>query len=347
MMFTLAALLTGCFKLGPDMAELDTTLIPYESSYVTADDAVIQTFETELLCPDGSPSRFHVVFRENAAEPAPAVVVLHSGAFDYVLEHGEDGPLSGPHYHSESRLTQSFGVSKVWETLGLHVRSLDPAENNLGTLPAALANRGAVQFIPGNCWGDLWHNEEGVQFNEIEEEGFSRNGRAFAAWMVRLAIDPAFAASQNIEIDPVINTESIHLVGLGDGGRGVLELLRHPEMPAFAGAMVDSSPDNLAAFTSRPTDFGDEIDGLARIFGRDNLSEIGTHSLAGEVELPPRFFYLWSSSNPQIPYDAMAPAAEALSGQIGVRVEDTQSADHVVSNSDMDIANEIVDFLLD
>jgi hypothetical protein len=330
------------------MAELDTTLIPFENPYVSGDDAVIQSFDTELLCPDGSPSRFHVVYRSEQTEPAPAAIVLHSGAFDYVLEHGEDGPLSGPHYHSKPRLTQEFGVSKVWETLGLQVSDLDPAEQNLGTLPAALTNRNVVQILPGNCWGDLWHNEEGVQFNEIEEEGFSRNGRAFAAWMVRMATDADFAADQGIEITPAIDPDSIYLVGLGDGGRGVLELLNHPSMPAFRGAMVDSSPDNLAAFTAQPTDFQDEIDGLRRIFGTDNLANIGEFSLANaDVELPPRFYYLWSSTDPQLPQAAMAPAADALQDQMGVRVHDTATQAHVLSNSDMGLANEAVEFLLD
>ena len=71
------------------------------------------------------------------------------------------------------------------ETLGLQIDDQDPGENNLGTLPAALANRGVVQFIPGNCWGDMWHNEEGVVVNDLELDGFNRNGRTIANWMLR------------------------------------------------------------------------------------------------------------------------------------------------------------------
>lgn len=342
-----ATLLTGCFKLGADMAELDTTLIPFDNPHVDVDDAVIQTVETDLLCPDGSPSRFHMVYRAENTEPAPAVIVLHSGAFDFVLNHGNDGPLSGPHYHSVPRLTGDFSVSKVWETLGMQVNDLDPAEQNDGTLPAAFANRNTVQFLPGNCWGDLWHNEEGVQSNDTEEEGFERNGRALAAWTVQVATDPDFAAAQGIELNAPVDAESVYLVGLGSGGRGVLELLLHPDMPQFSGALVDSSPDNLTAYTSKPTDFRDEISGLERIFGSESLPTIGDQSLTAEVELPQRFFYLWSSSNPQLPSDAMEPAANALQGQLGVRVEDTRSVGHVHSNSDMMLANEVVNFLMD
>jgi hypothetical protein len=110
--------------------------------------------------------------------------------------------------------------------------------------------------------------------------------------------------------------------------------------------MVDSSPDNLLAFTENPIDFADEIEGIKRIFGEENLADIGTQSFAGDVELPPRFYYLWSSSDPQLPRTSMEPAAAALNGRLGVVVQNTGISGHVLSNSDIDLAQEIVSVLL-
>ena len=318
-------------------------MIPFDNPHVMVDDAVIQRFDLTLKCPDGEPASFHLVYRTELETPAPAVILLHSGAFDYVIEPGEDGPLSGLHYHAESRLNRDFALRKVWETLGLQIDDLDPAENNLGTLPAALANRGVVQFIPGNCWGDLWHNEEGVVVNDLELDGFNRNGRTIANWMLRLLSEPDFAESQDVAWPTGIDASQIYLIGLGDGGRGVRELLLQPG-PSIAGAAVDSVPDNLDAFVSRPVDFEDEIDGMARIYG--DLSDIGSSSFANDTPLPERFYYLWSTSNPQMPIAASQPAASALRGQLGVVVKNTGASDHVLSNSDMVIAEDLVTFLL-
>ena len=103
-------------------------------------------------------------------------------------------------------------------------------------------------------------------------------------------------------------------------------------------------PDNLGAFVDLPVDFEDKIEGLARIYG--DLSEIDDQSFARDTPLPERFYYLWSTANPQMPIAASRPAANALRGQLGVVVKNTGASDHVLSNSDMDVAREVVDFLL-
>ena len=48
----------------------------------------------------------------------------------------------------------------------------------------------------------------------------------------------------------------------------------------------------------------------------------------------------------QMPIAASRPAANALRGQLGVVVKNTGASDHVLSNSDIDVAQEVVDFLL-
>jgi len=339
-------LFAGCFNLPNNETQLDTTTLPFDNEHVSEDGIVIQAFETDLLCPDGEGAKFHVVYKPGTTTPAPVAVVMHSGAFDYVMEPGSDGPLSGPHYHSQSRLSADFALQKVWETLGLQIDDLDPAEANQGTLPAALANRGFLQILPGNCWGDLWHNEEGVQYNDLARDGFDRNGRTFAWWMVRLASDPSFANTRGIEFPVPIDPAQLYLFGLGDGGRGVLEILTHDAAPDIMGALVDSAPDNLAAYTTHPNIFKEEIEGISRIFGEEAMETIEDLSLAGDTRFPERMVYLWSSGDPQLPAAAAEPAAIALTGEVGVKVMNSTVQDHVLSNSDIDLANEILDYLI-
>ena len=338
-------LLAGCFNLPDEASNIDTTVMPFDNPNVTEEGVVIERMKTELLCPDGELSSFHIVYKPDTTTPAPVAIVMHSGAFDYVMEPGSGGPLSGPHYHANSRLTADFATRKVWETLGLQIDDLDAVENNLGTLPAALANRGFVQILPGNCWGDLWHNEEGVQYNDVSRDGFDRNGRTFAWWMLRLASDPSFASTRGIDIPVPIDPAQLYLFGLGDGGRGVLELLTHEGAPDVLGALVDSTPDNLAAFTDHPDIFEEEIEGFSRIFGEEAMETIDSFSWTGDTRMPERLVYLWSSGDPNLPSAAAQPAADALAGQEGVKVMNLATQDHVLTTSDIDLANEVLDYL--
>ena len=47
-----------------------------------------------------------------------------------------------------------------------------------------------------------------------------------------------------------------------------------------------------------------------------------------------------------MPSEAAAPAANALSGELGVQVVQQTTPDHVLSNSDIDIANNVLDYLI-
>ena len=82
-----------------------------------------------------------------------------------------------------------------------------------------------------------------------------------------------------------------------------------PEQLPLLDLVVRLEPRLLAL----PVDFEDEIDGLSRIYG--DLTDIGDESFASDTPLPDRFYYLWSTSNPQMPIAASRPAANALSGQ--------------------------------
>jgi hypothetical protein len=347
----LPALLFGCFKPHDQLSRLDTEIVPFENPHVRSEDAVIRRYASALECPDGSMAPLYVVYRESTVSGAPVAIVLHSGAFDYVMERSEEGPLTGPHYHADSRLNPDFATAKVWETLGMQIVDLDPAENNQGTLPATLVDRDFVQLHPGNCWGDLWHNEQGAEGhnNDLQADGFARNGRTLAWWMVRLVTDPTFAEVQDIRLPVDVDPTQLYLFGLGEGGRGVVELmLRGDDMPPIQGALLDSTPDDLSAFTRDPETFEDEIEGLERIFTPDGLPNVDAYSLlvnADSAAWPNRLVYLWSDGDTRLPLDAVGPTASMLGNTDFVWTTNTHEMGHVLSNSDVKRAREVVDFL--
>ena len=83
-------LMTGCFQPIDELSSMDTTKVPFENPHITSDDVFIRLYTSALSCPGGEDARFYIVSRDTAAEDAPVAVVLHSGAFDYVLERSDD-----------------------------------------------------------------------------------------------------------------------------------------------------------------------------------------------------------------------------------------------------------------
>ena len=338
-------LLTGCWQTFSDLPTLDFSEVPYSNDLLTAD-AVISVFDTELDCPDGQGTRFAAVYREDLSGPAPVAIVMHSGAFDYLLE----GTLDGAHYQTPGRLNRGWAVSKIWETLGLSLSPVDASEVNLGALPAALTNAGFVQLYPGNCWGDLWHNEEGSQDNNYAlESALSRNGRTIAGWMVQSVVDASFAEARGFSIPVALDANSLYLIGMGEGGRGVVELLMRDNTPPVQGILVDSSPDDLSPYIDNPGAFEDQEAGLERIFGTKELAYItdwSLLSLASQNALPERVGFLYSDADPRVPLESTASTAAALAELPGVWVSNRESAAHVFLNRDMALAEAAVEYLL-
>ncbi len=343
----------GCFsnywwKELDEMNSLDPSEVPYRVDGLEATDAMITSFDSGLLCPDGETATFMAVYREGQTENVPVAIVFHSGAFDYVLDPDEDQPLAGEHYYLDSRLLRSWSVSKIWETLGmLSPRTLDDAEQNLGALPAALTDAGVVQIYPGNCWGDLWHNDPGSQDNS-PVDGFERSGRTMALDMVEMLLSANKAADLGFSIPVTIDTSQLYLVGLGEGGRAVTELLLSDELPPVAGVLLDSTPDDLSAYTADEDAFAAEVEGLSRIYGEDGLADLASWSFLSvpEDDQPDRVAFLWSSQDPRVPLGAVEATAEALEAGGAAWVYDTGARAHVASNADVSFARDVVDYLL-
>ena len=335
-------LLAGCSKPYADLPQLSFEEVPYDNPLMSTEDAVITAFDTQLSCPDGTNARLFALYRSGATESSPVAIVLHSGAFDY-------SDIEGKGYHNDSRLNRSWAISKVWETLGMNPEAVDPAETHDEALTAALTDSGFIQLYPGNCWGDLWHNEQGYQDNDAAIEGFSRNGRTFAYWMIRLLVETSFSASQEFELPVAWNTSEVYLIGLGDGGRGVAEVLSHDNLPDIQGVLVDSSPDLLSPYLNDPGTWSEEVDGLNLIFGEKNTENIDDWSMAALQEsdlLPERVGFLWSDGDPRQPVETMSSTAEALATDSAFWVENMHSSQHIHLGNDIDLAQDAVDYLL-
>ncbi len=311
----------GCFSPQPEAFDVET--LSFENAFTENDDIVIQPYEyTGLVCPDGSAATFYTVYREGLTEAAPLVILFHSGAFDYVIDPNTDDPLRGDHYRDESRLDGQWANQKIFETLGLVPG--DGTEENLGALPAALADAGAFTLYPSNCWGDLWHNEYGYSVND-PSEGFTRNGRYLAWVMSAIASpDPATAVYWQAELGlndlPIpLDFSSVSLVGLGDGARAIPELFRRSQtvnttspasaaLPGIRGVIVDSSIDNLYPIVAQPTVFPEIYEGLTRIYSTSVSTDIGAYSLGRwypERGLTHPLEIAWSSADPQVPNDSV------------------------------------------
>lgn len=365
----LVASLLGCFKPWGELAQLDFTDVPFDSPLVASTDARIRTLETGLPCPDGGTARFYAVYRGDAEGPVPLALGFHSGAFDYELDPTAaiDSPLYGATWRAESRLSRDWADRMVWESLGMYPGTVLASEDNQGAMSAALVDRGVAQLWPANCWADLWHNEEGFQDNDTSLEGFSRNGRTFAWWMVRLAYEEGFADIQGVSL-PFEVSDELHLLGLGDGGRAVVELLTHEGMPAVRGALVDSTPDLLSPYLDPQNDLDGEALGLTRLWPtEESLEAIDAGSLLaiarGQVDPPPpatragldglgayalpeRLALVWSAADPRQPQATTAETAAVLAERPGTWVMDTRQRGHVFSNADAAAAGALVDYLL-
>jgi hypothetical protein len=352
----------GCFT--PAAPELDFDVLAFSNPHTAAEDAVVQPFSwEELRCPDGSAATFYAVYRTSIVEPAPIVLFFHAGAFDFVEQPTGDNPLAGPHYAGEDRMNSEWAGQKVFETFGLLPgEAIDPSEVNSGTLPAALSDVGAFTIYPANCWGDLWHNEDGYTPNDWGADGgVHRQGR-FMAWaMTRFASRDAEEAAEwrmrfGLDEVPVpLDASGIHVVGLGTGGRALPELYRRVQetsdanFPAVLGALSDSTMDNLYPVAVDATQYPTQNAGLRRIFYEDINSDIGRFSMQRYIQergLSTSYQMFYSTEDPQVPDDTVSGLAGLASAYPMLTVTNTGLQEHVHLNNVSTEARDAVATLL-
>lgn len=362
-LLALPLLAPGCFS--PEPPAFDVTTLRFENDYTESDDIVIQPYAYDgLICPDGQAATFYTVYREGLTEAAPVVLFFPSGAFDYVIEPNPDDPLRGDHYREDTRLGGDWANQKIFETLGLLPG--DGSEENLGTLPAALADAGAFTLYPANCWGDLWHNESGYLLND-PAEGFTRNGR-YLAWVMSAIASPDAATAVfwqgELGLDDLpiqLDFSSIALVGLGDGGRAIPELFRRSQtvntpspssaaLPPIKGVIVDSTIDNLYPLAAQPNAYPEIYAGLSRIYYNALANDIGAYSLFRwypEHGLTYPVQVAWSSSDPQVPDESLSNLIALENTYPGfLTAKDYGEPRHVFLNSDITAARTAVRTML-
>jgi len=346
-------ILPGCFQPYQDLPVLDFSEMSFDRPGLEASSAVVRAFDlAEHTCPDGEPARLYAVYAEGAAPGAPVALILHSGAFDYIVS-SEDGqpPLEGRHYRTESRLERPWALAKVWETLGMLPTPVEAGEDNRGSLAVAMVNDGWVQLYPANCWGDLWHHDLATNPNDSATEGFERDGLGLAMTAARIVTEPGFAGTIGVDIPVEIDPTQFFVVGLGDGGRGVAELLARPELAGttVAGVFLDSSPDLASAYVDDPASWYDELVGMELLYGETFTADpdaISVHRLLTDGRLTAPVGLVWSPLDHAVPPASTAPLADALltAGAPHLVVEN-QGAGHVFANSDDILAEAMVGWL--
>lgn len=348
----LSVALTGCWK--DEYAVLPANIVEFapEAGPVEPGWLVEPILIPGLLCPDGVTARFHVVYPEAAigGGPLPAATIYPTGAFDFVFAADPAAPFDGAHFAEPTRLTSEWAVRQTFVTLGMYPNQ-DALETQSGALPLALVEQGIVLLIPGNCWGDLWHNAPGLADNDYEQDFFFRNGRVGADWGHRLLADPTFGALFGIELPVAIDPAQTYAVGLGSGGRAVAEMLQITNRDGTrtfspAGVLVDSSYDDLRFVYEDPTLYGNTVAGLDRIHP-DGVSGTFSGSMFAIDAWPERTGYLFSEAHPTIPQPTFAASAARMQREGGwLYVGDTPTTSLLNDSANLELARQAVQFLL-
>ncbi len=365
---TIALSLSGCWKT--DVEHLSEDIVPLNPEVGAPDGWIIERFEMPLACPNKQPASFYLVYPEDAVvvedEPVsslPLAIVFHSGAFDFIFAPVADDVTAGTSYQqtqgASKRLTLEWTAERIFTTLGLYP-NYDPVELHAGALPAALAAKGIAMMLPGNCWGDLWHNRQALAENNRSADLFARDGRT-AAEFAFLHATTEFPSGNPVQLPIAVDLERIYLIGLGEGSRAVSELMSisyesedgGTTFPYrdVAGVVVDSPVDDLRPFYAEgaPEAFLTVRSGLNRIF-RDGVDSLMDGSIANipPQSMPRRFGMLYSANDTRIPAGANDAALTRLRGESSddIWIHESIEPEHVISNSAVDLSKAIADFLV-
>lgn len=312
----------------------------------------VSTFPSDLSCPDDSDPDYVFVHPqgEATAGPMPVAVVFHSGAFDFVLAPVSTDPLTGAHFAEPGRLDAEFSTRQIFATLGM---TPDPTGTEVhdGSLVAGLAERGVATLFAPNCWGDLWHNARTATPNAFTSDYFFREGRTAAEWSFRMAADPLFRTLLDVEFPVTTDPSRVYAIGLGEGARAVGELLvvdidRDGDADLRPTAiLVDSPSDDLGVIFQDPTDFGNAINGLLRIFPQAEVdADVGA---LWSSSLPSAVGLVYAPEDEAIPPGANAPLLEVLANHPGAWIRAVDGSGHIwLDGADSALTDEALDWLV-
>ena len=343
--------LAGCWKL--DATEIPEGTVVFDPESGNIDGWMISSVDLDVECPDGQMAQAFLLHPVDAlddtANPGgwPVAMLLHSGSFDWVVVQRETNPADGLFYSTndlDGHLDYTWAVTKIYVTLGMtDPPAWDAQEAHDGSLPLAFAEQGIPVLMPMNCWGDYWHNFQGVVPNDYSSDGFYRNGY-FA-----LKNSWGWLEDGGGDLPITVDPSQLYLVGLGEGGRGVGEVLAMGGRPR--GAMYDSAPEDLRPYYNNESAYADHVKGLNRIFYTDQKTETKEAMLVEQAWLPERMVYVYSSTDPLLPSTAQTSALASLEASASYPedfwVEDLSQPGHVLANRNLSLAREYVAFLLD
>lgn len=331
-------LLAGC-QAGDLSDPYDLSTTPLGGEYLDRSEATLSIRNADgYVCPDGRPARVYLVDPVGEVGPRPLALMLHGRPFDYVDDQGD-------HYGTEDRLNSPWAADAVEEMLGL---GDDPAAAGEGAWVAALVRAGWSVVAPADCWGDLWH---GRGANDYGVEGFLRMGGYLASEAVLIAQERQGVSDQRVLV-----------IGLGEGGRGVTELLMSDSPPDAV--IIDSSPDWLPPVVTAASTNAGYVEGLFAIYDdevravvdpdarlealRTALRRDSMVHVVQDLGVRPPIVYFWSATDERIDPETSRPAADAVLASYPVddaHVLDTQRSDHAPSNRDLAEATEQLEWL--
>jgi len=346
------AYLGACFDV-QDYADFRLNISPFENTYLDRGEATLEIWLAPgYFCPDGELARLYVIYSNDIDTPAPLALVLHEEAFDYVRS---DGTSYSSQFGTE-RLTADWSAYATEKMLGMH--EAGGSAYKPGALIGELVREDFYVVAPTNCWGDLWH---GTGDNDYTE-GFLRYGRYMADDALAWGLD-------NLED---VDEERVLLAGMGEGGRGVMELLRPyalgdsaPDLVlddrldlAQTAILIDSSPDYLPPIFGDPNN-AEFIDGLEKIYGGEEMPEedfktlLGTHSLShlvGEGYQAPTI-YIYSANDDFVDVSLSRPAKNAIESEYpaGLYYDEMElsAPRHIITNTTRSEAENVIDWLIE
>ena len=347
----------SCWKDFEQFPQIDINKIPFENTELNHESVYISTLDSNLACPDGKMAPIFVVYPESDT-PLPVAVIFHSNPVSFISDferRNSQLPL---------RLQSDWAQNKLWETLGLSKNPQDLNEENKGYLPTALSDAGFVQVYPGNCWGDYWHSDPEIYPNaehiamSVEEENadetvtefgeFSRYGRTMAIQTIQAISNPTLAQEIGLNFPQEINSQEQHWIGLGEGGRAILELLAldstQESLPKSV--IFDSSPLDLQPYLEQPSAFPLEIGTLEKVFvGEEGypLSDLSSFSW-DRVSFPDRTAIIWSNGDSQMPQSAFSNAVIGINSTEFWQEDQNQSG-HIFLNRDITLARRAAQFM--
>ena len=333
-------LLAGCWKL--EVTELAESDIAFEG--IEAPQGWVVTswdLPSDFTCPDGKVARMVAVHPGELSDPLPVAVFLHSGAFEYIeREAGVTDPLAGDAFN-DLRVTRDWSLRRTFATLGMYP-SGDASEEHLGALPTALTEQGIALLFPTNCWGDWWHNDRDEATNDLQVDGFQRDGARAANLVWGVASGDVKPSAYSWDL-PFSSSGVTYLVGQGEGARGASELLARGATPDAL--LVDSPVDDLRVYWNESAFETTILPGLQRIFP-DGPDTTVAASLQAVPNYPERSVFVYSSLDPLVPATSNAGILARLETLPNAWVYDAGSTSHVVTGADLDIARQAVAYLV-